>query len=282
LIKLKVIMIRQIKTVANDDFDSSTRSEPIITINEDDAMTRSPKGRKIRRCLSVPYGIPDIKSIMVYRTLDESLHSMYGSDNGSTRQEERRLKWDKVILREYARTVGDNPSCSSGPPVSISWEYNVLGELAVEEYEDTRPARRSQMEMVLPRKVRHDMLRREWDVTQRQIADAVRRNVKTKNQRRTTVNNLGKANKYEQVMESLGRKVKRTLTFKKPISKQVKYLEAKHNEAQRLRRQFVLELNMADEYITEGSLGGSLMDEKNGSDGIAEHKAMEEPEGLGQ
>eukprot|EP00980_Cylindrotheca_fusiformis_P007267 scaffold1525_cov142-Cylindrotheca_fusiformis.AAC.67 len=201
---------------------------------------------KMRRCISVPYGMEDIKSIMKCRTLDESLHSAYGSD----KKKGRGIKFGKIGIREYARTLGDNPSCSSGPPVSISWEYNFMGELTIQEYEDTRPNRRSQMEMVLPRKVRLDMLKKDCNVTQRQIAEAVRRNVRAKNQRRTTVNNLGKALKVEQMMESIGRKVKRTLCFKKSISLQVQELEAKHNEAARLRRQRRLELEMQDEYDT--------------------------------
>jgi hypothetical protein len=123
-----------------------------------------------------------------------------------------------------------------------------MGEINLDEYEKNRPARRSQMEMVLPRKVRFDMLRNEWEVSRSHIADAVRKCVKTKNQRRTTVNNLGKAPKMEQVMESLGRKVKRTLLGQKPVSLQVKVLEAKHNEAVRLRKQCAMELEMADEY----------------------------------
>jgi hypothetical protein len=131
---------------------------------------------------------------------------------------------------------------------SISWEYNIVGEISLEEYEDTRPVRRSQMEMVLPRKVRFDMLRLEWDVSRSEIADTVRRNVKTKNQRRTTVNNLGKAPKMEQVMERLGRKVRRTLLGQKPVSRQVQILDAKFNEVVRLRKQYALELEMADEY----------------------------------
>lgn len=129
-----------------------------------------------------------------------------------------------------------------------------MGSIAIEEYEETRPARRCQMEMALPRRVRHDMLRMEWDVTQREIAGAVRRNVKVKTQRRTTVNNLGKATQVEEVLESLGRKVKRTLTFQRPISTQVKKLEARHNEAQRLRQQYVLELDMANEYDSPSSV----------------------------
>jgi len=83
-------------------------------------------------------------------------------------------------------------------PCSISWDYNILGDVTIDEYETTRPPRRNHFEMVLPRKVRTDMLLRDWDLTSRQLADAVRRNVKAKNQRKATVNNLGKATKLEE------------------------------------------------------------------------------------
>lgn len=92
------------------------------------------------------------------------------------------------------------------------------------------------------------MLRREWDVSQRQIAESVRRNVKVKNQRKATVNNLGKATKMEEIMESTNRKIRRFISFQKPVSLQVRDLEAKVNEANRLRSQRVLELQMAGEY----------------------------------
>ena len=114
-----------------------------ITINEDDAppsefrhsSPASPKsasvsggrglrfsgtqGGKMRRCLSLPETLFDVKSIMRFRTLDESLHSTYGSENGSKNGNDKPgIKMGQVIIREYGRTVGDNPSCSSGPPVS--------------------------------------------------------------------------------------------------------------------------------------------------------------------
>lgn len=92
------------------------------------------------------------------------------------------------------------------------------------------------------------MLKKEWGCSQRQIADSVRNNVKTKNQRIATVNNLGKATKIEEAMESASRKLRRFITFQKPVSIQVKDLEAKVNEASRRRSQLKLELNMAGEY----------------------------------
>ena len=124
----------------------------------------------------------------------------------------------------------------------------MIGSISVEEYESTRPPRRTHFEMVLPRKVRQDMLKREWDISNQQIANAVRVNVKVKNQRKATVNNLGKATKIEEAFESAGRKIRRALLFQKPVSKQVRELEEKVNEANRKRSQLKLELNMAGEY----------------------------------
>lgn len=89
-----------------------TRKSMPITIHEDDALdiTKS----KMRRCVSMPTTMFDVKSILKFRTVDESLHSSYGSEGGSSRGS---ITFSQVQIREYARTVGDNPSCSSGPPV---------------------------------------------------------------------------------------------------------------------------------------------------------------------
>ena len=84
----------------------------------------------------------------------------------------------------------------------------------LEDYENTRPPRRSHFEMVLPRKVRQDMLRREWDVTQRQIAESVRRNIKIKNQRKSTFQNLG-VQGVEEAVEEAARLLKSFVPFRK-------------------------------------------------------------------
>jgi hypothetical protein len=105
--------------------------------------------------------------------------------------------------------------------------------------------------MVLPRKVRQEMLKRDWDVSQRQIAESVRNNIKTKNQRKSTVNNLGKATKMEEFMESVARKVRRFLMMQRSVGRQVKDLESKMNESKRIRQQDLLEISMAGEYSEE-------------------------------
>jgi len=122
--------------------------------------------------------------------------------------------------------------------ISIAWDYDPESKvLSVDQYEELRPPRRTHFEMVLPRDVRQRMLRREWDVSQQQIAAAVRTNIKVKNQRRATVNNLGKATKMEEALESCTRKLKRGVFFKKSTSQQVQELDQKVEMALKARKQ---------------------------------------------
>lgn len=100
--------------------------------------------------------------------------------------------------------------------------------------------------MILPREVRHQMLRREWDVSQAQIASAVRNNIRAKNQRRATVNNLGKAQKMEEFFETAGSKLKRGILFQKSTTQQAQELDAMFQKASRLREQAKLDAFTAD------------------------------------
>lgn len=124
---------------------------------------------------------------------------------------------------------------------SIAWEYDPESKIiSVEEYEDRRPPRRTHFEMVLPRTVRQQMLRSEWNVSQSQIAAAVRNNIKVKNQRRATVNNLGKATKMEELLENCSKKVKRGLFLQKSVTREVEEMTRKLEEAERLRRTAII------------------------------------------
>jgi hypothetical protein len=78
------------------------------------------------------------KGIMKYITHDESIHSTYGSERGGSKEKENaetcktecaegviqktnRLKFADILIREYDRTIGDNPSCSSGRKYFRIW-----------------------------------------------------------------------------------------------------------------------------------------------------------------
>jgi len=75
-----------------------------------------------QRGRSVPanLGSHRVKGIMKFVTEDESIHSKYGEakETDSERARRKNIEFKEIQIREYARTVGDNPSCSSGPPMS--------------------------------------------------------------------------------------------------------------------------------------------------------------------
>lgn len=62
------------------------------------------------------------RGVLKIVTNDDSLHSKYGSnsakgDEGGGGRAAGRVQFVELKIREYARTVSDNPSCSNGPPV---------------------------------------------------------------------------------------------------------------------------------------------------------------------
>jgi hypothetical protein len=54
------------------------------------------------------------KANLRVKTQRESLQSMFRN----SRSEKRNINWKEVNVRRYERIVGDNPSCSSGPPLA--------------------------------------------------------------------------------------------------------------------------------------------------------------------
>ena len=136
--------------------------------------------------------------------------------------------------------------------MTISWEYNPDTKiLSVEEFEKNRPTRRTQSEMVLPRSLRIEMLRKEWGVSQSQIARAVRSGVRAKSQRRTTLGNLGKTERVEELIEGATKQLLKSLFLRKSTSKRAQELGDKIQSVKQQQKQLVLE------HLTEGEYSDS-------------------------
>mmetsp|Transcript_36558 Transcript_36558/g.74568 ORF Transcript_36558/g.74568 Transcript_36558/m.74568 type:complete len:186 (-) Transcript_36558:336-893(-) len=39
------------------------------------------------------------------------------------KEKKKNVRFHNVEIREYSQCIGDNPSCSAGPPVSLDWTY---------------------------------------------------------------------------------------------------------------------------------------------------------------
>jgi hypothetical protein len=70
----------------------------------------------------------------------------------------REVSFHTVVIREYGMTLGDNPSCSYGPPVCLDWDYEETKKVKLDEYEQTRSKRRTMRQMVLSYYKRFEIL----------------------------------------------------------------------------------------------------------------------------
>lgn len=152
--------------------------------------------------------------------------SQHSGDSSSGRL--RKVRFRHVQVREFERIIGDNPSCSSGAPVALGWAHSRDRTMRLDDYESVRPSRRSQLDLILTRQDREELLL-EWGSTFQQIIDAIRSNIRVKNQRRRTVNNIGTYDRWEEAMENAGRKIKRTLLLKKSTKQRVEEMTAQSN-----------------------------------------------------
>jgi len=89
----------------------------------------------------------------------------------------------------------------------------------VDDYEKTKPTfKLHTSELILSRQDREELLL-DWGATFQDIIEAIRTNVRVKNQRRRTVSSIGTYDKWEEALEKAGRKIKRTLKRQPKSSK---------------------------------------------------------------
>ena len=78
------------------------------------------------------------------------LNEAASSDADATQDRPKlKVRFGSVLMRDYDIILGDNPSCTSGVPLTISWDYTEHEPLDVDEYEFSRPPRRNMAEMQL-------------------------------------------------------------------------------------------------------------------------------------
>lgn len=197
-----------------------------------------------------------IKSCMSVPSLDQSLRG--ASVDDKDKSEERNNQQDKpsesnvdkikrsvsfhaIQVREYPMTLGDHPGAKSGPPVTLSWEYNAShASLSVDEFETYRPPRRSRSQIYIPSIRREEMLNKEFGIGRDQIRKAKKEVSKIRQQREKTVATLHNA-KMEEAMEKARRKITRFVgrnTKKKEESRLWKEAERIAEERAREERRF--------------------------------------------
>ena len=142
----------------------------------------------------------------------------------------RQVSFHKVQIRRFAMVAGDNPSCQMGAPVTLDWGFEELPELDLDDFEVTRArTRRRKMHHLLlnyfqRRRILSGIGYSEEDIKKAE-KEATRERFK-----RTITRTLLPISRFEDMSESLCRKVKRR------INKAVKASEQElERSIQRLR-----------------------------------------------
>ncbi|KAL3915096.1 MAG: hypothetical protein SGILL_005807 [Bacillariaceae sp.] len=125
----------------------------------------------------------------------------------------KKVDFGEVTLRYYERILTDNPSVQSGPAIGIGWRYKRAGRFDVDEFEQGRDVPRSSDDLVLSRPAREKMLK-DAGFTQKEIAEMVRIILRSKNQRKQTVQNLSAAG-MEEAVENARKRVARLMSLGK-------------------------------------------------------------------
>mmetsp|Transcript_10889 Transcript_10889/g.18416 ORF Transcript_10889/g.18416 Transcript_10889/m.18416 type:complete len:238 (-) Transcript_10889:156-869(-) len=144
---------------------------------------------------------------------DEDYDGDDDDDNDNNSEELREIRFEKVEVRDYPLILGDNPSVTDGPPLSIDWDHAGEYAVSVEEYENTRPPRRHKKNMVVPKSVRQDWLRDEG-YSRGEMNEAEKLVLKAKKERMATAKKRAARLVLEEKREAVQRTLRRVFSRK--------------------------------------------------------------------
>jgi len=105
------------------------------------------------------------------------------ADNSPKEGPKKTVNFDDVHIREFKVTLGDHPSVTQGPPVTLDWTpvaTHVLGVDQFETTEDQKPReRRSSAELKMPPQVRKNLLNGDHTKQEMKQAEAAARRIQS-------------------------------------------------------------------------------------------------------
>jgi hypothetical protein len=105
-------------------------------------------------------------------TMDTAVCDKFAKNNDI--EEQSKVSFSHIEMRDYEIKMGNNPSCTSGPPLELGWRYNKVSPITIDTYEETRGPRRDRTEMMVPSHYRKEKLM-EFGYTSRDINEMLER-----------------------------------------------------------------------------------------------------------
>jgi hypothetical protein len=128
----------------------------------------------------------------------------------------KNVSFGLILVREYDRVVGDNPTVRVGPPMSIGWEFVQKQGVPVDIYEKIKRPRRPTSDLRMCSLTRKSILRYEFGVSLEDIRAAEKIARKIQRQRFQTANQGETVAAIECAIESAKRKMHRIFSNKPP------------------------------------------------------------------
>lgn len=148
---------------------------------------------------------PDMEMI---RRHSESLRKDHVNESTREKRRNRAVSFGEIEMRCYSQTLGDNPSVSYGPPISLDWDYEEIEPIALDSFEDSRPPRRKLRQMILSYYNRKNVLIWQYGVSEDELKE-VKKAIKKERFNRSVTRSLVPIMPIEAFFESAGRKAKR-------------------------------------------------------------------------
>lgn len=122
----------------------------------------------------------------------------------------RNVSFSHLQVREYDITLGDNPSVSSGLPISLDWSYNPKERVAsIEAFEAVR-IRRNSSDLVLSDRQRDGLLNDRTDITFTDVNMVLQDVAAARLERKMSRNELIEERQRERNAISMGRREMRS------------------------------------------------------------------------
>lgn len=165
--------------------------------------------KKDDRTTSMPAKLPSSK--MPRKPSLKKVSSFIGntkSEKDGDSEMKPSVSFSNLQIREYDVALGDNPSCSFGPPVSLGWDYQDAEVVPLEKYERARsnkfPRRKSFM---LSYNVRKYLLLKTAGYTKAELREAMKEVERIKHERKMT-DMMAPLEPLDEVMEGVINHVK--------------------------------------------------------------------------
>jgi hypothetical protein len=144
---LDTLCTESLSMVMDDvDVDASTDDLRSISSLSLSVPSEGEQGKDEER-RAVPSNLSPVPSLAVVEKQHQHIPTGTSSSSPSVR-------FSNVEIRSYPMVLGDNPSVTSGVPITIDWEYEDQVVCDVAEYEKSRPARRVRTELLMPSSIR--------------------------------------------------------------------------------------------------------------------------------